>query len=327
MSKKKKSEFNPEDIVLKDEEKWRPLYPFKSHYARIGGFNYHYLDEGPDDASIANGEEVPVLLMVHGNPTWSFFWRNLVLAFRDRYRVIVVDHIGCGLSEKPAEGEYEFSMEQRISDLTALIKKLNLQNITLIAHDWGGVISMGAAQRSPRRFSKFILMNTAAYLSDICPFRIRLCRSTFPGKFLIQGLNAFCRVASRAATTKGLPPDVRAGFMAPYSNWHDRTAVFQFVHDVPLDEKHRSWKTLKEVQNGLALFRECPISLVWGMQDWCFTPAFLKKFIQFFPEAEVNRIDAAGHYLLEDATDEVISYIGAFLDKYKNAPLNDKTNK
>ncbi len=317
MSKKKKSEKAPEELVLKGEELWRPLYPFKSNYARIGGFSYHYLDEGPDDVSISNGEEVPVLLLVHGNPTWTFFWRNIICAFRDKYRIIAVDHIGCGLSEKPKEGDYEFSLDQRISDLTALIKKLNLQNITLIAHDWGGAVGMGAAVRSPKRFAKFVLMNTAAYLSDDCPFRIRLCKTSWLGKPLIQGLNAFVLGASRMATAKGLARDVRAGMIAPYDSWQNRTAVYQFVRDVPLTEKHRSYKTLKEIQNGLALFRECPVSLIWGMQDWCFNPSFLKKFIQIFPEAEVNRIEQAGHYLVEDSPDEVIAHISAFLDKHK----------
>ena len=122
---------------------WRSLYPFQSHEVTLDGHRCHYLDEGSG----------PVLLMVHGNPTWSFYWRNLILALRDRFRIVAVDHIGCGLSDKPAADDYSYRLARRVADLGQLIEKLDLRQITLVAHDWGGAIGMGAAVAAPERFA------------------------------------------------------------------------------------------------------------------------------------------------------------------------------
>ncbi|MDO5566874.1 MAG: alpha/beta fold hydrolase [Planctomycetia bacterium] len=300
---------------LPQEALWRPLYPFVSRYMKIGGFTCHYIDEAPDDWR-KDDDPRPTLLLVHGNPTWSFYWRNVILAFREKYRVIAIDHIGCGLSEKPPLKDYPYTLDRRISDLATLVQKLNLQNIVLIAHDWGGVIALGAAERSPKRFSRFVLMNTGAFRSDHCPLRIRICRTPIINKLLVQGLNVFTHAAARMATSQpgGLPKDIRAGYLAPYNSWANRVAVFQFVNDIPLSDKHRSWERLGTVEQELSLFRDKPVALIWGMRDWCFTPEFLKRFLQFYPGALVHRIEKAGHYLVEDAFDEVVATIADFIE-------------
>ena len=207
---------------------WRALYPYESHFETIGGFRMHYLDEGPKDGS------KPTLLCSHGNPTWSFFFRSVINEFRDQYRVVVVDHIGCGLSEKPSLKKYPYSLGRRGQDLIELIEKLDLKNIALIAHDWGGAVAMCGATQIPERFSKIILMNTAAYLSDRVPKRIRLCHIPVLKRVMLQGLNVFPRAATRMATAKGLAPDVKAGLLAPYDSWRNRIAVCEFVQDIPL---------------------------------------------------------------------------------------------
>jgi len=304
------------DLQLKNEEVWRPLYPFESHYMKIGGFAYHYLDEKPADwETNPDVQNRPVLLMVHGNPTWSFFFRNLILAFRDRFRVIAVDHIGCGLSEKPPVSEYPYTIDRRASDLCHLVKKLNLSNICLVAHDWGGTVGMGAATRLPDRFSRLVLMNTAAFRSQRCPFRIRLGRIPFISPFLVKGPNLFCKAAVHWATNRpeGLPKEVAAGLVAPYNSWKNRVAVSQFVMDVPLSERHRSYQTLVNIESKLPLFQDKPVLLVWGVQDWCFPPAFLKRFLSYYPAADVVKIESAGHYLLEDAFDDAAAAIARFL--------------
>ena len=116
-------------------DRWRRLYPFESRELMIGGHRCHYVDEGAG----------PVLLMVHGNPTWSFYWRELIRAFRGHCRVVAVDHVGCGLSDKPSPAEYSYRLARRVADLRQLIETLDLKEITLVAHDWGGAIGMGAA--------------------------------------------------------------------------------------------------------------------------------------------------------------------------------------
>ena len=164
---------------------WRPLYPFASHEITLGGHRYHYLDEG-------TGEP---LVLVHGNPTWSFYWRELVAGLRGHYRVLVPDHIGCGLSDKPDDRSYSYRLAQRVADLGQWIEQLDLRQITLVGHDWGGGIGMGAAVTAPERFARFVLMNTAAFRDQRCPTAIRLCRVPLLGRLMIQGLNVFARAA------------------------------------------------------------------------------------------------------------------------------------
>lgn len=298
----------------KNESLWRPLYPYESHFLKVGGFDLHYVDEKPADWTPGR----PVLFMVHGNPTWSFFFRALINAFREEYRVIAVDQIGCGLSEKPSASLYPYRMERRIADLCDLAARLDLSNVTLVAHDWGGAVGMGCAERLHERFTRLVLMNTAAFRSQRCPFRIYLGRIPFLSPFLIQGLNAFCRGALRWASEKpgGLDPEVAAGLVAPYDSWRCRVAVSKFVRDVPLSDKDPSYKTLVEVEENLSLFRDKPVLLCWGVRDWCFPTEFLKRFLTDYPEAEVCKIEKAGHYLLEDAPEKVIEAIGAFFEKY-----------
>ena len=287
-----------------------PDYPFDSHFLTLAeGLRYHYVDE-PQPA-----EDRPVLLMVHGNPTWSYFWRSLITKFGDQYRCVVPDHIGCGLSDKPDEAEYPFTLEQRIADLVQLIEHLDLKRITLIVHDWGGAIGMGAAIRMPDRFEQFVFMNTAAFRSTRCPMRIRLCRMAVLGRLALQGLNLFSLGTfwMASANKKNLTPEVRTALMAPYHSWNNRLAIYRFVQDIPLSPHHPSYETLKTIEDLLPMFRERRVCLIWGMLDWCFSPEYLKRFLQFFPGADVHRLEKAHHLLVEDAPEDVIAALGAFL--------------
>jgi cis-3-alkyl-4-acyloxetan-2-one decarboxylase len=284
---------------------WRELYPFRSHEILVGGRRMRYLDEGSG----------PTLLLVHGNPTWSFYWRNLVLGLRGRCRLVVPDHIGCGLSEKPSPAEYSYRLEQRVADLGELIAGLDLRDVTLLAHDWGGAIGMGAAVAMPDRFARFVLFNTAAFRAGRCPLRIRVCRTPILGRIGMQGLNLFARAAIHMATAKPerLTPAVRAGLLAPYDSWRNRVAVDRFVRDIPLRRSHPSYATLAAIEAGLAQFCDRPIALVWGMRDWCFTPAFLDRFREFFPQADVHTFEDAGHYVIEDAYERILPIVEEFV--------------
>ncbi len=288
---------------------WRTLYPFSSHRLETGGHRLHYLDEGSG----------PPLLLVHGNPTWSFYWREAVKVLRATHRVIAVDHIGCGLSDKPSPREYPYRLARRVSDLGRLIEALDLNDVTLVAHDWGGAIGMGAAVASPARFSRFVLMNTAAFRSEHCPPLIRLGHVPVLSAVAIQGLNLFARAALRLTVTRRerMTPAVRAGYLAPYDSWRNRAAIRRFVMDIPLGPKHPSYPTLAEIEAALPQFRDRPVLLIWGMDDWCFTPRFLARFIEFFPQAEVHRLDGVGHYVMEDAPERAVPIIQEFLARVR----------
>ncbi len=289
---------------------WRVHYPFSSHYLMLDGHRYHYVDEGPSD----HGTET--LLLVHGNPTWSFHWRELIASWRDRYRVVVPDHLGCGLSDKPRRWSYRLG--DHVNNLVRLVDGLELDNVTLVAHDWGGAIGLGAALARSERFARIVLLNTGAFPPWFIPWRIRVCRTPLVGRLAVQGFNLFARAALRMAMVHPdrLSPSVRAGYLAPYDTWEHRQAIYRFVQDIPLSPRHPSYATLANIETGLAQLAGRPIQIVWGMQDWCFTPACLEKFIELLPDAEVHRLEDAGHWVVEDAPATVMGLIEQFLDAH-----------
>jgi len=287
-------------------------YPFASRFAVVDGHRMHYIDEGPRDADAT-------MLMVHGNPTWSFYYRRLVSHFLDRVRCVAVDHIGCGLSDKPQQ--YRYTLAQHIDNLESLIDQCDLRNVTLVAHDWGGAIAMGAAVRVPDRMSRFVLSNTAAFRSTDIPRSIHLVHIPLFGAMMVRGLNAFVRAALdwTVVNKTVMTPAIKAGYKAPYGSWHDRIAVLRFVQDIPLKSSHVSYNTLKEIEEGLPQFADHPIQFIWGEQDFCFTTKFLDQFEEIYPKANTLRLPEAGHYLFEDADEKYRGCIREFLNSH---PLN-----
>jgi haloalkane dehalogenase len=285
---------------------WRDLYPFESRFISLGTHRLHYVDEG-------RGEP---LLFVHGNPTWSFYWRNLILGLRNNFRCIAVDHIGCGLSDKPQD--YNYTLQQRIDDLCQVIEQLDLSGATLVAHDWGGAIGLGALQRLKSRFGRIILFNTGAFPPPFVPWRIAICRTPLLGTLAIRGRNAFARGALTMAVEKRerMTADVRAGLLAPYNDWASRVAIDRFVRDIPFTPRHPTWHVLEQIESGLDALAQLPIALIWGMRDWCFRPECLDRFVGHWPNAEVHRLDDCGHYIVEDAHERIVSLIHDFLTKH-----------
>lgn len=296
-----------------------PDYPFTSHYADIHGHKLHYLDEGPRDAE-------PVV-MLHGNPSWSFYYRKLVLALREKYRCIVPDHIGMGYSDKPAIDKYDFLYTRRADDLSNLLDNLGItKNLTLVLHDWGGMIGMTYASYHPEHIQRLIVLNTAAFhlpLDKRLPLSLSISRIPGLNAILHQGLNAFCRGAVKyGVTRRPMTADVAAAYLAPYDSWNNRLAVRKFVEDIPLKTGHIGYKRLSYVAGRLDRFRSLPMLICWGMRDFVFDETFLNEWILRFPDAELHRFADAGHYVLEDAADEIIPLVKEFLDRN---PINNQT--
>ena len=290
-------------------------YPFKSHFIDLDGHRLHYLDEGTD----SDGK--PTLLMVHGNPTWSYYWRKLILEFRKDYRVICLDHIGCGFSDKPRD--YPYTLEKHIDNLERLVEELKLKDISLFVHDWGGAIGTGFAGRNSEKIRSLVIFNTAAFPSKRIPLRIAVCRIPIFGKFVIQGLNGFARAATFMATAKGMSSETKEGYLAPYQTFSDRIAHLRFVEDIPLKPSHPSWETLKSVEAGLENLKDHPAILLWGAKDWCFDDSFLQQWRKKLPQAGVTVFDDAGHYVVEDACSEIIPLVTQFLAKNKSVEKHD----
>ncbi len=269
----------------------------------------HFVDEGPRD-----GEAV---LCLHGNPTWSYFYRGLVENLGERWRVVAPDHLGCGRSDKPLDWSYRLA--DHVANLEQLVEALELREITLVLHDWGGAIGMGFARRHPELVARLVILNTAAFPSPRMPWRIRACRTPIVGPYLVRHWNAFAGMATRMAVERRLAPDVRAQFLAPYDTPAHRIAIQRFVEDIPMSPAHPSWSELDATARALAQFTDRPALIVWGEKDWCFTPRFREEWMRRFPAAEVHRLERAGHWLLEDEPEAVPALVRAFLERTRLA--------
>jgi cis-3-alkyl-4-acyloxetan-2-one decarboxylase len=250
--------------------------------------------------------------MLHGNPTWSFYYRDLVKRLAPTLRCVVPDHIGMGLSEKPQD--YDYTLATRIADVAALVASLGLKRVHLVVHDWGGAIGFGFAALQPELIGRLVILNTAAFRSDRIPARISMCKLPGIGPLLVRGLNGFAGPATTMAMhRRALTDDEKRGYLWPYDSWAHRVAVSEFVRDIPLEPAHRTWATLTQVEEGLARFKNHPALIVWGGRDFCFNDHFLRRWQQFLPHATVHRIADAGHYVIEDARQDALPPIAEFL--------------
>ncbi len=289
------------------------LYPWHGRHHDVGqGVRLHYLDEG-------RGEP---LVMLHGNPTWSFYFRELIRGLSGSYRVVAPDHVGCGLSDKPGDAEYDYTLERRVKDLEGLLSSLGIsRGITLVLHDWGGMIGLAFAVRHPEAVSRIVLLNTAGFPlpeKKLLPWQIGLVKRLGRFEWPVRGLNAFVRGALRTASVKPgrMTPEVRQGYLAPYDSWDHRIAVQRFVEDIPLGPEHRTWGLVQEVSTGLAKLAHLPTLICWGRHDFVFDDHFLAEWRLRLPSAEEHVFEEAGHFVLDDAHEKVLPLVRSFLQRH-----------
>lgn len=291
-------------MELRIEDKLKKEYPFKSNFLNISNAKLHYLDEGPKDAT--------PIIMVHGNPTWSFYYRNLVKHFSQNYRVIVPDHMGCGLSSKPED--YQYTLENRVKDLTYLLEELDLKKYHMIVHDWGGAIGFGHAVLNTEKILSMTVLNTAAFTIDYIPWQINLCKVKPFGPFAVKYLNSFCYPATFMTTERKLSKLEKAGYMLPYKTASMRKAVVEFVQDIPMKSDHPSYSYLKNIETNLSKLT-CPKMFLWGGKDFCFNDRFFNKWKSIYSDAKYHYFEDAGHYVIEDKKEECMALIKSFLEK------------
>ena len=268
-------------------------------YFTVDGVKMHYIDRG---------EGHPVL-MLHGNPTWSFFYRNLIEVLSTTNRVIAPDHVGMGLSEKPKEADYCLAFH--INNIKQLIEQLKLKDFTLIVHDWGGAIGFGYAVDNPQNVKKIVILNSSAFFDAKIPGRIRMCRGIL-GKFLVLRLNAFAKAATVMATVKKLPGKVKKEYLRPYDTYEHRIGINSFLQDIPLQAEHKTRQLLDSIEKGLYRI-SADILILWGERDFCFTKHFYDRWRDIFPHAKAKIYRNAGHYILEDVPGEVLKEIQEFI--------------
>ncbi len=276
-------------------------YPFPQHSFGIDGRNLNFVDVG-------RGHPV---VMFHGNPTWSFYYRNVIKQLSDNNRCLALDNMGCGFSDKPQD--YNYTLEQHVKNAVAWLESLNLESFDLIVHDWGGAIGMGVARLLAEKVRRIVILNTAAFYVDRIPISIGICRWPIIGEWIVRGFNGFAFPALKMAVEKPLSKAVKNGFVLPYNNWHNRIATHRFVKDIPANDKHPTFGYLQQIEDGLSKFTDRNILLAWGMKDFCFTPQFLERWKKIYPKAQVIEYGKAGHYVLEDEKDTLIPEIKGFL--------------
>lgn len=282
-----------------------PEYPFASHRFDRGGVRLHYVDEGSG----------PPVLFVHGNPSWSYLWRWPILTLRDRFRCVAPDHVGMGLSDKPGEDRYAYTLASRVDDLDALVEHLIAERgapdrgWTLAMHDWGGPIGAAWAARHPERVARLVVLNSAAFPNPHgervrVPLRVpfRVLRETRLGERLFLRHNLFARLATLPplGVRRPMPRAVRAAFLAPTADPANRRAIQRFVQDVPLRPGDPAWPLLHDAGEALAALAHLPVLIGWGLRDVVLDRAMLDEWRRRFPAARTHAYEDAGHYVLED---------------------------
>lgn len=294
-----------------DMAPFRHLYPFASHFLDRDGLRYHYVDQGDGD---------PVLL-VHGNPTWSFYFRSLIARLSPRYRTVAPDHMGCGLSDKPGLDRYDYRLQSRIDDLAALVDRLKFDRpLSLVVHDWGGMIALSWALDHLPRIGRIVITNTAGFFppgEKGIPWRLRLIRNLAPLAVpaVLRG-NLFAVGAAIMAPRKPLAKPVRAGLLAPYNGPANRLATLKFVQDIPLKPQDESYGIVRRTDDGLHRLSGIPMLICWGRHDFVFDMDYYREWRRRFPQAEAHLFGRAGHYLLEDAPKAVAACIEDFFDRH-----------
>lgn len=293
-----------------DPGDYRHHYPFASNFLDRNGLGYHFVDQGEGD---------PVV-MVHGNPTWSFFFRRMITAFSPDYRTLAPDHMGCGLSDKPDADRYDFSLQSRVTDFSAWMDHLELDRVTLMVHDWGGMIAMAWAVANPGRVARIIITNTAGFFppgQKRIPLRLWIIRnlSVFARPAVLYA-NLFARGAITMAPRNRLAAHVRKGLLAPYNCPRHRLATLRFVQDIPLRPGDPGFDIVDRVDQQLSTLAPIPMLILWGRHDFVFDVDYYNEWCRRFPMAERHLFDDAGHYLMEDIPDRIIGLVRSFLTRH-----------
>ena len=270
------------------------LYPFTSRYAEIAGARVHYVDEGTG----------PPLLLLHGNPTWSFLYREIIPALRDRFRCIAVDYPGFGLSSAPSG--YGFLPAEHSQVLERFVLELDLRNVTMMVQDWGGPIGFAAATRHPERFAAFVIGNTWAWpKTDPGTQAFSRILGSRLGEHLIMQRNLFVeKILPGGVRRTKLSEPVMAAYRGPFPTPDSRRPLYVFPREIL-----HSRPFLAEIERGLRVLRDRPALLVWPTKDVAFREPERKRWEEVFPGHTTVTLEGAGHYIQEDAPAEIIAAI------------------
>lgn len=291
-------------------------YPFTSRFMTVDGHRLHYIDEGPRDT--AEGKAAPVLLFVHGNPTSSYLWRNVIKPLSDDYRCIAIDLIGFGKSDKP-DLDYRFLTHYRY--LRAFVEDLNLKDLHLVLHDWGGPLGFRLAQREPERVRGLCFMETFPFTFDWEEFPLAARPLFFAFRrprlsyWLLQKQNLFINVILRLSTMRHLPHSVMAAYRAPFPNTRSRLPIRVFPSELPInDHRGETWRAIHEIENGLSDMPQPMLLLAFRPGAVLGRPriAWLRQRIA---NLEVVPCGRGLHYVQEDNPQAIAAALAAWLKR------------
>lgn len=280
-------------------------YPFTSNYFDINGHKLHYIDEG-------QGETV---LFVHGTPSWSFDYRNIIKKLKQNYRCIAIDHIGFGLSDKPEH--YDYSTPNHSHTLENFVLEKKLENITLVVHDFGGPIGLNFAIRHPDKIMRLVILNSWLWSSKTDPGFIKLSRIlknpllpflyrylNFSPKFILPGSFGDRKLSKRLLTQ----------YTSPFAGITQRNGTLAFARSLLNDQDwfEELWENREAISTKPALF-------IWGMKDPVIKPHYLDKFQGGFPNSTTINLEASGHFPQEEQAEAVTNAMLPFLKERKSA--------
>jgi len=294
------------DIVA---ETFDGTFPFAPHYAGINGFEMHFVDEG-------RGEPI---VLIHGDPTWGYLYRTFIPILSQHRRCIVPDHMGMGKSGTPRD-PYPYRLRHHVANLEALLLHLDLHQMTLVLHDWGGPVGLGFATRHPDRIKRLVLMNTwacAPWPGGPFPRLLELIRSERGEKFVLEK-NGYLEPALVGTTHRpeNLTKTVLDAYRAPFPTPESRLALLCWSRDIPVHETDPSYSEMKRIEEGLVRFIGTPTLLVWGMRDPVLPESVLRTWQRIYPQATAAEIEDASHFLQEDAPQRIVLCIAEFLEAH-----------
>lgn len=278
----------------------RDEYPFRSRFLSTPEGSMHYVDEG----------EGEVLLFLHGNPTWSFMYRDLIRHFSSAgFRCIAPDYLGFGLSDKPAGVEYMPQLHAR--NVASLIEELGLNDLTIVLHDWGGPIGMSYAVDHPANIRRLVVLNTWFWSLKGKPSAelYTLILGGPIGRFLCRRFNAFPRfIMQLPFKRRKMTPDIHAHYTAPFPSPETRDGQWMFVRAVTGES---DW--LASIWEKHDALRDKPALLLWALDDPVFGPEYLERWTAAFPSHRLTTLPGVGHFVAEEASGDLIEPMASFL--------------
>ncbi len=281
-------------------------WPYKPQFHEHDGVKLHYVDEGEGDP----------IVMLHGNPTWGYLYRNFIPALSQTNRCVVPDHMGFGKSDKPLDKPY--TLARHIENFTALMDELDLSDITLVMQDWGGPIGLGFGVEHAGRIKRLVILNTWAFRipegSQLAPL-LDMFRQPHVGEAMVQGLNLFVEGFLPAGIYhKERLEEYMPAYRAPFPDWNSRIGTLKFPRDIPVGDEHPSTPTMGKIQDALGNIN-VPTTIIWAMQDPAIPPPVIEAWKGVYPHAEEHRIETASHFLQEDEPEQIVELIQDFLKR------------